>query len=70
MGKANPASVVLYMLAMLSLILFNTFKVHRACIEHMLIRLILELIWSVLAVGLLINLIRATPVDTLYALRE
>ena len=38
LGRSNAGMIVLYILALLCCWLFNSFKVHRACMEHVMLR--------------------------------
>jgi len=69
MGRSYPFSIVIYMLAMLFCLLFNVFKIHRACIEHKVSRVMIELLWPVLAILQLLNLWTTAPSSMLYLLK-
>jgi hypothetical protein len=70
MGASYSFIVVIYFLAGALCLLFNVFKVHRACIEHKLSRYVLEHLWILLAVLQLINIIIEKRANMLYALTE
>lgn len=68
LGRSMPFSIAIYLMALVSCWLFNCFKVHRACIEHKLTRMILEIIWGIMAVLLFVNLWTTKPSTMPYLL--
>jgi hypothetical protein len=63
-GRSMAFCIAMYCLALVFCLLFNLFKVHRACIEHKISRLFLESLWAVFAILLLVNIF-ITPSSTM-----
>lgn len=68
-GRTYAFSIVIYFVAWMFCLIFNVFKVHRACVEYKISRLFLESIWILLALLLLLNLWVTDASTMLYKLR-
>ena len=63
-------SFTFYMIGITCCVLFNSFKVHRACIDHFLSRWAIESLFPISCILLLVNLLVNTPSTMLYTLSQ
>lgn len=70
LGRSYAFSVVIFIVGVVACLVFNVFKVHRACIQMKAGRLFFELIWVILAALLFVNIWTTSPSTMLYRLRS
>jgi hypothetical protein len=69
LGRSYAFVIVVYFLAAVFCLVFNVFKVHRACVEFRASRLFLESIWICLTLLLLVNIWVTDPSSMPYLIR-
>lgn len=67
-GGSSGFCISFYVIGILCCVLFNSFKVHRACVDHFLSRWAIEALFPVSCVLLLVNLVVTSPSVMLYTL--
>lgn len=70
LGRSLAFSVVVFVLGVVACLLFNVFKVHRACIQMKAGRLFFELLWPILTALLFVNIWTTSPSTMLYYLHS
>lgn len=54
-GTSKAFCFVFYLFTLVVVILFNVFQIHRKCIEHKCVRVIVENVWIVMLFFVLLN---------------
>jgi hypothetical protein len=67
-GTSSAFSFSFYLIAIVCCVLFNSFKVHRACVDHFLSRWAIEALFPISCVLLLVNILVTRPSVMLYTL--
>jgi hypothetical protein len=70
LGRSYAFPIVVYFVSAFFCLMFNVFKLHRACVEYRVSRLFLESIWIVLTLLLLINIWTTDSSTMLYNIRQ
>ena len=68
-GRSYVFAPVAYFASATCCVIFNVFKMHRHCIEHMASRLLLESLWAMILFMLYVNIMVTDPANMLYLLQ-